>query len=181
LARLEALQTATVLVRPSETGGGETKSGETTTGGSGGGGGGGGGGGDGGGEGGGGGGGGSSLQSTAGEAFYVVVWAQQIAGVFNRVLPFFRMYSSYCTNYSVAIGRVADMEKASKPFSEFLNSTGLSLKLTDYLIKPVQRICKYVKMNPSYSIHPLQPRVHTHLCTPVINMYICTNIHLTHL
>ena len=67
---------------------------------------------------------------------------------FEIVLPHFKMYSTYVINYNKAIETLKDRERSNKSFREFLKSVSHQsdtrmLPLSSYLIKPVQRICKY--------------------------------------
>ncbi|EGC28731.1 hypothetical protein DICPUDRAFT_85191, partial [Dictyostelium purpureum] len=68
--------------------------------------------------------------------------------VFKKMSAFFKMYSQYCTHHPKSIQNINDLVKNNSTFSQFKNeiasnpnSRGLSL--LDYLIKPIQRICKY--------------------------------------
>ncbi|KAL1505124.1 hypothetical protein AB1Y20_008883 [Prymnesium parvum] len=70
-----------------------------------------------------------------------------LADAFIAVAPFFRVYSSYCKNYSVALQTVRRCREAGA-FEEFLNSQSSrkeskGLTLEAFLIKPVQRLTKY--------------------------------------
>jgi hypothetical protein len=71
-----------------------------------------------------------------------------ISDTFFKMDSYFRMYFMYCNNYYDAIERVKELELREKRFATFLKNAGQSfecnnLDLGSYLIKPVQRICKY--------------------------------------
>ena len=53
-------------------------------------------------------------------------------------------YHQYCSNHSNALAAVAQARKQSSKFEAFVQEKeGTGLSLGSYLIKPVQRICKY--------------------------------------
>jgi hypothetical protein len=59
---------------------------------------------------------------------------------------YLKMYATYCGNHASAVELVGKCEKANARFRSFLarpNAQTNRLSLRDYLIKPVQRICKY--------------------------------------
>eukprot|EP00158_Paraphelidium_tribonemae_P009796 Partr_v1_DN28968_c1_g1_i1_m26215 putative RhoGEF len=60
----------------------------------------------------------------------------------------FFVYSAYCGNHAKAVQKVKDLQQNNKAFRNFLTDTYRDpatrhLDLASYLIKPVQRICKY--------------------------------------
>ncbi|ORX85188.1 hypothetical protein BCR32DRAFT_290853 [Anaeromyces robustus] len=72
---------------------------------------------------------------------------EEIGDIWLTMNEYLKMYMLYCGNYAYAITKLEDL-KTSKSFSKFLNTQfhkkeSRSLKLESFLIKPVQRICKY--------------------------------------
>eukprot|EP00516_Mucochytrium_quahogii_P000538 CAMPEP_0203753816 /NCGR_PEP_ID=MMETSP0098-20131031/7520_1 /ASSEMBLY_ACC=CAM_ASM_000208 /TAXON_ID=96639 /ORGANISM=" , Strain NY0313808BC1" /LENGTH=1317 /DNA_ID=CAMNT_0050644583 /DNA_START=593 /DNA_END=4543 /DNA_ORIENTATION=- len=76
----------------------------------------------------------------------------QVAGVFAkaflRVMPFFKMYSMYCHQYTSSLERLSTLQANNKELASFLQRIEARKKnrqssLQSLLIKPVQRICKY--------------------------------------
>ncbi|GAM27392.1 hypothetical protein SAMD00019534_105670 [Acytostelium subglobosum LB1] len=68
--------------------------------------------------------------------------------VFQRAYPFLRLYSEYCKNYSKSIAFVSELSKSDGHFSQVLKDImddplSRGLGLPDFLIKPIQRLCKY--------------------------------------
>ncbi|GAM27029.1 hypothetical protein SAMD00019534_102040 [Acytostelium subglobosum LB1] len=68
--------------------------------------------------------------------------------VFKNIHAFLKMYSQYCINYTKAIVNIKELAKSDHNFNQFLtevssNPLSRGLGLQDYLIKPIQRICKY--------------------------------------
>ena len=66
----------------------------------------------------------------------------------GTVAPFFRIYSTYCTNYAAAVLTVRECQQRPTGFAEFLASQAQrkevkGLSLESFLIKPVQRLTKY--------------------------------------
>jgi hypothetical protein len=62
--------------------------------------------------------------------------------------PYFKMYGQYCTNFMEAQQLAVTCSRASPELAQFLDmcredSRCRGLSLPDFLIKPVQRICKY--------------------------------------
>jgi RhoGEF domain len=72
----------------------------------------------------------------------------KVAPTFLQLADFLKMYSVYCNNQAHAFATVEALQRRSKRFREFLE-TAMSvpqtkgLSLLSFLIKPVQRICKY--------------------------------------
>ncbi len=61
----------------------------------------------------------------------------------------FEIYAAYCNNYDTAIALLGSLKASNSQFAEFLEvcSRHPSCRLLDlgsFLIKPVQRVCKYV-------------------------------------
>ncbi|ORX44374.1 Dbl homology domain-containing protein [Piromyces finnis] len=72
---------------------------------------------------------------------------EEIGDIWLMMNEYLKMYMLYCGNYAYAITKLEDL-KSSKSISKFLNNQfhkkeSRSLKLESFLIKPVQRICKY--------------------------------------
>lgn len=72
--------------------------------------------------------------------------ASIFAGAFQRILPFFKMYSVYCHQYHTAIERLLDCRSNNAELNSFLIEREQKSRfnsLSGLLIKPIQRICKY--------------------------------------
>jgi hypothetical protein len=72
----------------------------------------------------------------------------KIGATLLQIGHFLKLYSSYCSNYKESLAIVLTCIKRSPNFAKFLqdaqeNPKCKGLSLTDYLIKPIQRICKY--------------------------------------
>eukprot|EP01125_Pyxidicula_operculata_P012502 TRINITY_DN4102_c0_g1_i1.p1 TRINITY_DN4102_c0_g1~~TRINITY_DN4102_c0_g1_i1.p1 ORF type:complete len:620 (+),score=121.04 TRINITY_DN4102_c0_g1_i1:42-1901(+) len=71
----------------------------------------------------------------------------EVGEIYLSMAPYLKMYSSYCHNHTEALSHLSKLEKKRKDIAQFLLDTaerechGLFLK--DYLIKPIQRLCKY--------------------------------------
>eukprot|EP01124_Arcella_intermedia_P022172 TRINITY_DN3251_c0_g2_i2.p1 TRINITY_DN3251_c0_g2~~TRINITY_DN3251_c0_g2_i2.p1 ORF type:complete len:910 (-),score=230.13 TRINITY_DN3251_c0_g2_i2:122-2851(-) len=71
----------------------------------------------------------------------------QIGSAVLQIGHFLKLYSSYCSNYKESLAIVSSASKKNANFMKFLietqenNCKGFSL--SDFLIKPIQRICKY--------------------------------------
>jgi hypothetical protein len=72
----------------------------------------------------------------------------RVGTVFYRLADFLKMYTIYCQNHKNAVDSTIRCAKKYREFGQFLDKqsalpevNGLFLK--DYLIKPVQRLCKY--------------------------------------
>ncbi|KYQ96825.1 pleckstrin (PH) domain-containing protein [Tieghemostelium lacteum] len=68
--------------------------------------------------------------------------------VFTKMSAFFKMYSQYCTHHMKSIQLIDELSKNNQSFNQFKqelfnNPQSRGLKIQDYLIKPIQRICKY--------------------------------------
>ncbi|KAL6055032.1 RhoGEF domain containing protein [Balamuthia mandrillaris] len=73
---------------------------------------------------------------------------EMIGDTFLSVMHYFKMYTVYCSNQPLALKTLAEMKQTNRPFVQFLqecidNPACRGLDLFSYLIKPVQRICKY--------------------------------------
>jgi hypothetical protein len=71
-----------------------------------------------------------------------------IASSFIEMESYFRMYFMYCNGYYDAVERVKELESSDRRFQSFTKAASLlpeanNLDLGSFLIKPVQRICKY--------------------------------------
>eukprot|EP01088_Endostelium_zonatum_P018211 TRINITY_DN5753_c0_g1_i1.p1 TRINITY_DN5753_c0_g1~~TRINITY_DN5753_c0_g1_i1.p1 ORF type:complete len:810 (-),score=147.38 TRINITY_DN5753_c0_g1_i1:3-2432(-) len=69
-------------------------------------------------------------------------------GVFNKFALYMKLYTTYCSNQENSGLIVEKARKKSKSLDAFLKETEFTeavnnLSLASYLIKPVQRICKY--------------------------------------
>jgi len=72
----------------------------------------------------------------------------KLGDVFKKNAPFLKCYSEYSIQYNTAVMAVADIQKVNKNFKKFLEDKSedpnlKGLTLNDFLIKPIQRICKY--------------------------------------
>ncbi|EFA86747.1 pleckstrin domain-containing protein [Heterostelium album PN500] len=66
--------------------------------------------------------------------------------IFKKLHAFLKMYSQYCKNHSKALLAIEDLSKSNSSFSQFISDVSAlpqsrGLRLQDYLIKPIQRIC----------------------------------------
>lgn len=73
---------------------------------------------------------------------------ETVASVFKRMSPYLKMYSTYCTNQPAALDRLDRLNKYNSDFQKFCAAKlaepqTRGLQLRDFLIKPVQRLCKY--------------------------------------
>jgi len=71
-----------------------------------------------------------------------------VAPTFLQLADFLKMYSIYCNNQSHAFSAVETLQRRNRRFREFLQTAQAlpqtkGLSLLSFLIKPVQRICKY--------------------------------------
>jgi len=74
--------------------------------------------------------------------------AVKIGSAFLTMSPFLKLYSAYCSNQPIAFKALEDYKKLSPSFTKFLSDTAYDsrcrgLFLSSFLIKPVQRVCKY--------------------------------------
>eukprot|EP01090_Pellita_catalonica_P021835 TRINITY_DN827_c0_g1_i3.p2 TRINITY_DN827_c0_g1~~TRINITY_DN827_c0_g1_i3.p2 ORF type:complete len:424 (-),score=94.27 TRINITY_DN827_c0_g1_i3:2221-3492(-) len=72
----------------------------------------------------------------------------QVGDSFLQMADFLKMYSVYCSNQNAAMTAVVDETQNNRDFAVFLAYTqakpeSRSLDLNSFLIKPVQRVCKY--------------------------------------
>jgi len=75
--------------------------------------------------------------------------AQLIGGAFMSMIHEFTIYTKYCTNQVDSMTALERLKVESRPFVEFLwemhdREESLREDLPGYLIKPFQRICRYV-------------------------------------
>ena len=84
-----------------------------------------------------------------------------VAKAFSSMADYLKVYSIFCANQDLSLSTVEKLELKNKDFKAFLTeneskflSRGLPLK--SFLIKPVQRICKY----PLFLRVNLQPILH---------------------
>lgn len=71
----------------------------------------------------------------------------RIAEVFINMVPYFKIYFIYCNNYNTSIKTLKALKKESPKFLRFLQHQEkhfFKSDLENYLIKPVQRLPKYV-------------------------------------
>ena len=71
-----------------------------------------------------------------------------VADVFTSLSSFFKMYMQYCANYPSAVQHLENLEKGNKKFARFIqvsqgNERSKNMTMGSWLIKPVQRLCKY--------------------------------------
>jgi len=72
----------------------------------------------------------------------------KIGEAFSTLSPYLKIYSSYCSNQQKAFKTLETLRKTNQEFDQFLedkmvDSNCRGLLFTSFLIKPVQRICKY--------------------------------------
>lgn len=75
-----------------------------------------------------------------------------LKGLFSKD-QFKEAYTKYCYNYKTTDHAIKILLSTNKPFSEHLKKIGLTslnLTLESYMIKPVQRLCKYGLMVDEY-------------------------------
>jgi len=66
--------------------------------------------------------------------------------IYRSLAPFLKMYLQYCEDHDNALIVLAKHKKKHKPLDNWLNQEAEKCKglyLKDYLIKPIQRLCKY--------------------------------------
>lgn len=72
---------------------------------------------------------------------------ENIARAFNKLAPFFKLYSVYAYNYKRALELLQEIQLNNKTAAEFIASQELlpevSNKLSALLITPIQRIPRY--------------------------------------
>eukprot|EP01087_Luapelamoeba_hula_P008547 TRINITY_DN2141_c0_g1_i1.p1 TRINITY_DN2141_c0_g1~~TRINITY_DN2141_c0_g1_i1.p1 ORF type:complete len:683 (-),score=166.10 TRINITY_DN2141_c0_g1_i1:44-2092(-) len=99
----------------------------------------------------------SNIKSLFGvnDTLYSELWAKaketdgnDLGQIFSDLSNYLKLYSQYCGNQRIAREAIADALKNNNKFKAFTEKHmqaveygGLSIK--DYLIKPVQRLCKY--------------------------------------
>lgn len=103
----------------------------------------------------------SNLESIAGfsETFHTTLYKKfnynyentktKFVETVLMLLPFFKLYYEYCHKYSGAVGLLASLRKSNSKFSDFLENIELTeelqyQELSSHLIKPIQRLPKYV-------------------------------------
>eukprot|EP01124_Arcella_intermedia_P018650 TRINITY_DN2574_c0_g1_i2.p1 TRINITY_DN2574_c0_g1~~TRINITY_DN2574_c0_g1_i2.p1 ORF type:complete len:837 (-),score=193.64 TRINITY_DN2574_c0_g1_i2:1416-3926(-) len=72
----------------------------------------------------------------------------RVGNIFLQIGHYLKMYSTYCSNYKSSVDHCTACSRSNPAFSQFLKDTHSNpkcrgLSLNDYLIKPVQRLCKY--------------------------------------
>ncbi|KAJ3437598.1 faciogenital dysplasia protein [Anaeramoeba flamelloides] len=71
-----------------------------------------------------------------------------VGTIFIQIAEFFKVYSQYCSNHVNAVNTVVKYSQ-NQSFQQFCENNKLkipqvrNLELLDFLIKPIQRICKY--------------------------------------
>ena len=73
---------------------------------------------------------------------------EAVTSAFTSVAPFFKLYSTYCQSYEGALQALQEALQRDPAFARFCMAAQQSprcrgLPLEAYLIKPIQRICKY--------------------------------------
>lgn len=73
---------------------------------------------------------------------------QGVGLVFKKMTPYFKMYTQYSANQPHALAHLEQLSKTNSKFAECLQISTTDprcrgLQFGSYLIKPVQRICKY--------------------------------------
>ncbi|ORX64662.1 Dbl homology domain-containing protein [Anaeromyces robustus] len=75
-------------------------------------------------------------------------YVDEIGDIWLTMNEYLKMYLLYCSNYATALTKLENLKSSSKSFAKFLNTQfqkpeSRCLHLDSFLIKPVQRICKY--------------------------------------
>jgi len=75
-------------------------------------------------------------------------YVDEIGDIWLTMNEYLKMYLLYCSNYAYALTKLENLKSSSKNFTKFLNTQfqkpqSRCLHLDSFLIKPVQRICKY--------------------------------------
>jgi len=89
---------------------------------------------------------------------------QIVGNIFLKKADFLKVYKVYCAGYDAAVESFKKLKGKNKEFSRFLSDQLIrtdGLSLDAFLIKPVQRVCKYPllleellkKTNPSHKDH----------------------------
>eukprot|EP01100_Stratorugosa_tubuloviscum_P004692 TRINITY_DN2183_c0_g3_i4.p1 TRINITY_DN2183_c0_g3~~TRINITY_DN2183_c0_g3_i4.p1 ORF type:complete len:632 (-),score=215.87 TRINITY_DN2183_c0_g3_i4:61-1956(-) len=86
----------------------------------------------------------TKLESRKSESIIV----SGIGDIFVGMIPEFESYSIYCANQSSVFIALPRFQSRNEQFNNFLTQVAtkqetLNLQLTDFLIQPMQRICKY--------------------------------------
>jgi len=68
--------------------------------------------------------------------------------IFLQSMNFFKLYTAYCINQPIACVKLREIRQTNEEFAKFLNNCEQDprchgLLLNAFLIKPIQRICKY--------------------------------------
>jgi len=80
------------------------------------------------------------------EVIEVNLTVQAMTDLFLKKAEKLKVYADYCRNYVAAltmIGKISDKHPSAYIFLEACRKNSRGLSLVDFLIKPVQRICKY--------------------------------------
>jgi hypothetical protein len=77
----------------------------------------------------------------------VTAWSdsQRIGDIFERMIPFLKMYEQYCSNHPASIKALIELKKR-KDVQKFLTAGEATVKhsIDSLLITPVQRLPRYV-------------------------------------
>jgi len=73
---------------------------------------------------------------------------KQVGTIFESTADYLKVYTQYCSNQEKCVSTLARAEKTNKALSAFLDAKHhdkrcRNLLLSAFLIKPIQRICKY--------------------------------------
>jgi len=73
---------------------------------------------------------------------------QAVGDIFQQMGDYFKMYQVYCSNQGASLEAISQLKRTNNSFKQFLERCSIdprcrSLPLSSFLIKPVQRICKY--------------------------------------
>jgi hypothetical protein len=74
---------------------------------------------------------------------------REVGEIFMSMIPYMRAYGPYCSDFPFAQQKLEYCEATVPEFGKYLetfsaNERCQNLKLRDFLIKPVQRMCKCV-------------------------------------
>jgi len=72
-------------------------------------------------------------------------YARRLFNAFLKLLPYLKMYGTYCNSYADALACVEETSKSNERVKKFIErkTKELQMNMDSYLILPAQRFCKY--------------------------------------